>query len=985
MANSISINDAQIGSYSSGTTTIGWNSAQASVWGNTAADTFTFAGYYQDYANMYTQAINNDSWNFYSGGGADTISFTAYDVNLDPAAMISFNMSQLQSTSGSSNTWTVIGSANSDQFEWSGSTNPSIALIDGGTGSDTLTLATAASGKQINLYDATFKNIEVVVGSAYADTLRGTTESETLIGAAGADILWGGEGDKADSLKGGAGADTFWFSYNQNNDTIAVEGTTTDSASDVVKLDGLDFADLTFAGSGSDAVIGFKSATGYAGTLTIEGWLASAYATPTAPNADRLNRFIAADKTFGLALSNNDGASLYGTTLSDYMQGGRGKDTLVAGAGDSLFGGANDDFFQYLSTADKFDGGANDAVGDKLSAAHLTTGVEINLYDSKISNIEILEGTSLADVLRGTTAIETLIGGAGADQLWGGDGSYADNLEGGSGADTFWFGANQGADTIATETTPAYLASDVVRLNGINFADLSFSVSSSGAGNDAVLSFKDSTSYTGSLTIDEWVAQTYVTSANTKRLNQFVTDDKTFGLALANNESATLTGTAFSDYMLGRIGKDTLTAGAGDSLFGGANDDFFKYLSTADKFDGGADTDTLSGAHLTAGVEINLYDSKISNMEVLEGSAYDDILRGTTNAETLTSGAGADHLWGAEGADSLIGGTGADTYWIGLGDGSDTIMVDNASNGTDSAIFKELSFDRLSFERINGSADLQISIDNDATNSLVLQTWGSDYGTASNTKRTQIVNKFVAADLTFGLAIGTDAADTLTGTALADYMKAGAGDDSISASAGADTIFGGDGADTIAYRSTQTKVDGQEGTDVLTASSAAAGVDIDLRNVDATRTTFTNIERVIGSGYDDILRGSTNAETLEGGAGADAIWGAGANDWLITGAGTDTVWFGGADGNDTIEASTVNLNDMVVFTSINGQGIGGADFSSVVLSGTDLILTLTTGDSLTVQSWDATAGNKLNKFNFGDNGNYSVSFTDGVASWAKIV
>ena len=293
-------------------------------------------------------------------------------------------------------------------------------------------------------------------------------------------------------------------------------------------------------------------------------------------NGNRTNTFVADDKTFGLAIANSVGTNLTGTSYSDYMLGGGGNDTLTAGAGDSLFGGAGDDSLNYISTGSKFDGGAGT---DTLSASPLTSGVEINLYDSTISNIEMLVGSSLADVLRGSSIANTLSGGIGNDQLWGGTGAVADSLVGGAGADTFYFGIGEGDDVIAKEATVADLRYDAVQLSGINFADLTFGYS---GGNDAVIGFAASTGYTGTLTIEEFISNT-----NTGRVNTFYAADKTFGLAIANSVGTNLTGTSYSDYMLGAAGNDTLTAGAGDSLFGGAGDDSMFYISTGGKFDGG--------------------------------------------------------------------------------------------------------------------------------------------------------------------------------------------------------------------------------------------------------------------------------------------------------------------------------------------------------------------------------------------------------------
>ena len=296
-----------------------------------------------------------------------------------------------------------------------------------------------------------------------------------------------------------------------------------------------------------------------------------------------------------------------------------------------------------------------------------------------------------------------------------------------------------------------------------------------------------------------------------------------------------------------------------------------------------------------------------------------------------------------------------------------------------------INFSQLSFARTTGAStnsDLTITVGGDSTNTLVLANWGSYMGTTSTTNR--IVN-FVANDATFGLAIGTTSAESLFGSSLNDYILGNDGGDTISGGAGSDSIYGQGGDDQIVYKSTAFLMDGGDGTDTVNAASATAAVDIDLRNVDSTKTQYTSIEYVNGSSYDDILRGSSLAETLAGGAGADAIWGAAGADVLAGGAGTDTYWFGGADGNDTVDASTLNSADYVNFSSINGVQIGGADISSTVISGNNLTITLTSGDSLTLSNWTLTDGSKVNKFTFGSNGTYSLAVSsDNVATWTKL-
>lgn len=883
-------------------------------------------------------------------GGTTTGSFTGTSI----ADLIYAGNLSGTSLSGGLGADTLVGSSGNDTFVYGAGDT----FLGQGNSADLLTAAGTSTSVEIDLTASNISGIEYVLGTSLGDILRGTTGAESLNGGEGDDHLWGRTGN--DTLVGGKGADTFWFGADQGVDVIGAEGTASYSASDVVKLSGLSYSDLTFglADSDNDAVLGFVSTTGYAGTLTIDQWT-------TQTNSGRLNQFIADDKTFGLALGLATTTSLQGTSLDDYIKAGTlsiAAGTINGGLGvDSIYGGSGNEYFVFdASDAIVNGGGGTDTLA-------MTTAGTMDVRSATIYNaFSVLVGSSLDDVIRGATRGETLQGGSGADHLWGYAGS--DIMTGGVGTDTYWFTTGDATDTITQDTLNSQY--DVVRLSGLNFSALSFGVASNA---DLLI---DIGTGADTLTIQNWVGGG---TSNLYRLNAFVTDDKTFGLAVANDTATNLTGTSYSDYMLGGLGADTLTAGAGDTLIGGAGNDLLKYLSTGAKFDGGTGTDTLTASALTTGITLNLYDTAISSIEYLVGTSLADILRGDTLANTLEGGSGADALWANAGNDAMIGGVGADTYWFGSGDGNDTITQDTTNNAADKVIFYNSTFSQLSFAR-TGTGDLTITRDSDATNTLVLNEWGND----SNTAR---INSFVTTDMTFGLAVGTAAGDNLSGTALADYMTGLAGDDTIGASAGADTIYGGDGNDSITYRATQAIVDGGAGTDTLTAAAATAAVEIDLRNYTTEQTQFTSIDYVIGSTYDDILRGTSNAETLSGGAGMDILWGAAGADSLAGGAGTDTYWFGGGDGNDTIATSTINSADYVQFASIDGRQILGTDVSSTTIVGNNLTITLSSGDALTLEDWNVGGGNKLNKFNFGaESGNWSLAVSgEGVATWTRIV
>ena len=113
---------------------------------------------------------------------------------------------------------------------------------------------------------------------------------------------------------------------------------------------------------------------------------------------------------------------------------------------------------------------------------------------------------------------------------------------------------------------------------------------------------------------------------------------------------------------------------------------------------------------------------------------------------------------------------------------------------------------------------------------------------------------------------------------------------------------------------------------------------------------------VTGSPYNDLLIGDARANALSGGAGADWIRGEGGNDNLTGGAGRDVFVFGPGFGQDTIQ-DFVRGEDVLDFTTL---GLSVGDFatwrqSHVANSGSDAVVTIETGQSVTLKGISATA------------------------------
>ncbi|MGX7897080.1 calcium-binding protein, partial [Tsuneonella sp. HG222] len=125
---------------------------------------------------------------------------------------------------------------------------------------------------------------------------------------------------------------------------------------------------------------------------------------------------------------------------------------------------------------------------------------------------------------------------------------------------------------------------------------------------------------------------------------------------------------------------------------------------------------------------------------------------------------------------------------------------------------------------------------------------------------------------------GVDSADRLLGSAGNDNLRAGLFDDVLIGGAGADTLNGGEGSDTASY------ADNGGGVFVNLTLGVGSG------NY-AQGDTYTSIENVTGSIFNDFLIGDTGVNRLEGGAGNDTIIGGLGADVLIGGPGVDTLSF----------------------------------------------------------------------------------------------
>lgn len=141
---------------------------------------------------------------------------------------------------------------------------------------------------------------------------------------------------------------------------------------------------------------------------------------------------------------------------------------------------------------------------------------------------------------------------------------------------------------------------------------------------------------------------------------------------------------------------------------------------------------------------------------------------------------------------------------------------------------------------------------------------------------------------------GNNAANRIEGNAGDDYLVGFGGKDELIGGNGNDYLMGGKGADSL---------DGGAGRDRASYQGSEGGVIVDLADAsnntgEAMGDSYTSIEDIAGTAYNDELYGNEVDNRIWGSAGRDVIEGRGGNDVLYGGHGKDFLY--GGDGQDSL-------------------------------------------------------------------------------------
>ena len=441
----------------------------------------------------------------------------------------------------------------------------------------------------------------------------------------------------------------------------------------------------------------------------------------------------------------------------------------------------------------------------------------------------------------------------------------------------------------------------VLANNDDNFTDV-------GSGsNNSLLSFTFATAGTYYIRVGRWtqpadtVAQPLAAGTTyTLHISLSSATVNTAPLSAINASSATLNGGDGNDFLQGTLGDDKMRGDAG-------NDTASFVTAFSNSATGVTVNLNLQGSNQNtgaAGID------RLTGIENLIGSQYNDTLTGDANANVIEGGAGDD---------SMVGGAGDDTAsYAGATTGvTVNLTLQGSAQNTVGAGTDTLG----GFQNLLGSA-FNDSLTGDAQENVLT-------GGAGNDTLNTGTNAATIADLLDG-GIGSDTASfagytaAVTATLSSDEELDGnatVAGQQVAALRNIENLAGGDGNDVLTGNDFANAIEGGLGDDTL---DGGAGVDT-LRFSGSTAVTVnlaTLTAQNTGWGSDTI----TNFENVRTGSGADNVTGDGNDNIFFDGGGADT--YNGAGGSDTVDYSaatstvTVNLNTV---TAQNTGTFGGSD------------------------------------------------------------
>ncbi|WP_050466206.1 calcium-binding protein [Herbaspirillum chlorophenolicum] len=705
----------------------------------------------------------------------------------------------------------LVGSSHDDIFVANSQANK----FDGGSGgSNTVSYEHSASGVTVDLV-----NNKGTGGDAEGDTY---TNIQNVIGSTGNDTFI-------------ANAAANHFTGNGGSDTVSYAASTTGVTVNL-KL-----------GVGQN---GYAAGDIYTG---IQNFIGSAYDDVFIGNADINN--------FDGGAGGNDTVSYAGSSAGVVVNLVTGRGSNGDAAGDTytriqnVIGGNGNDVFVVGLDSKNFDGGGGtlNTVDYSGSSSAITTNMLTNTVTrsfepvNQLTNIQKIVGSSYSDTFIGGTGADIFDGGlAGSDTVdYSAGGSVTVDLYNGTGS-----GGNAQGDTLihiqnvigsSAGGNTFYASADANHFDGNSTSGNTVNYSHATGG--VVIDLTNSR--------DNTLAQNYATGdtfTNIQNVVGSVYDDLIVATSQVNAIDGGLGNNTVSyEQSTGAVkidlatGRGSLGDAAGDTYvriqnaIGGAGDDIFVASNVANRFDGGAGSNTVSYEHSSSSVKINLATGQGSQGDA-EGDTY-------VNIQNAIGGSADDTIVASAAVNAIDGGA-----------GNNTVSYENSTAGVKVDLFLGKGFNNdaqgdtyTNIQNATGGSGDDIFVGNGVANSF-------DGGSGNNT----VSYEHSTGDVTINLATGAGSGGDAQGDRYYNIQNAigGAGNDTIIASAAINAIDGGLGNNTVSY------------------ANSAGSVKVNLATGkgllgDALGDTYVNIQNVIGGAGDDILVGNGDINIINGGGGGN--------------------------------------------------------------------------------------------------------------------
>ncbi len=808
--------------------------------------------------------------------------------------------------------------------------------LDGGAGTDTLTVAadlTAAAA----VGGFTLSNIETVqvnvtdgdTGNAHALTANMLNSSATTITTSGLSTTTRSDGVTYNNVAAGTtinvnsatnidvtanfvAAATAGTTALGTPDTVTVtlSGNAATAAADGVLTIGTGFETIDITSSGTASSLG-DIVTSSAVTMNVSG---DANLTVRSALDATLDVIDASTMTGALAITTaNDtstpDATVAGVDVVDVtITGGSGNDTITATANAAnnellISTGAGDDTVVIGATP------ANSSA--TLAGDTLTGGAGT---DTLTSDVDFVDTVAVTTALTGVSGFETL------------------NLSGTMG----------GSDTV----TVANISSDMTRVNLSSPAVTALTINWAASGTVGIntaaaltagvtVTVDSGTGTSDALTVTNMLTTGQMASATS---NLTTTDFETVTI-----NTGTYTTAAAQLIQAVNIGANTLNIEGSNGLTTTATNG----IITATTIDASAMTGALvmnvAAASVTTITGGSAADTLVGDASsTISGGAGNDTITGGSGNDTLNGDAGDDSITTGAGTDTTNGGAGDDTLIyganvsandvIGGGDGTDTLSMTNASvialgalgitaantfntnlTGVERVTISDdldATGDAFDFGRVDGVQYITLNdiggsqtISGIASGATIVQ--AAAYDTATDILTTTVTSAATASADTLNMTLAVSGNTDFGVQAIADVetLNLVVSEATASSTVRAHTIgltlsatataSGGSGADqSVIITGTESlTIDTAVAADVIDASGMTAALATDAGlTMGAAYTASTTItgQTITGSGKVDVLRGSTGADTINGGAGADTIHSNAGADTIDGGAGTDT-------------------------------------------------------------------------------------------------